>query len=254
MYEQPNGNSGATGSGNDPNLVMVPTGAWVDPLLAICRHEDPAPGAWHYIYGLYDPRSGALRYVGKTDRPEQRLANQMNERGDTHRCHWLQELRSLGLRPTQQILTAVPRGDDWQMAERWRIAVALHMRDPLTNATDGGDGVCGLSPEARAKMAATWVGRKHTPEARARMRSRPAQCFTSARRDAVAAKMRDRVFTAEHRGRIRVAIQKLTPTQVREIRVLIDQGVSQYVIAERFGVHQGTVSNIARGVTYRTIS
>jgi predicted XRE-type DNA-binding protein len=41
---------------------------------------------------------------------------------------------------------------------------------------------------------------------------------------------------------------KLAATDVRAVRSLIDQGVSQRSIAQRFGISQVTVSDIARGV------
>lgn len=215
------------------------------------EHEIDA-GGWHYIYGLHDPRTGELRYIGKSDRPLERLSNQIQERAATHRCHWIQSLRNLGLRPVQTIIDAVPPGADWQSVERAYIAGAKLAGCRLTNGTDGGDGVPGLSDEAKARMRAANVGRKASAETRARMSAARKGKFlhTPEWRVLMSEKMRDREFSPEHRDRIRRGVQKLTVDQVREIRALLADGISQYVIAEQYGIHQGSVSNIARRVTY----
>lgn len=207
---------------------------------------------WHYIYCLYDPRTGELRYIGKSDRPRQRLANQLNEKSNTYRCHWIQELKSLGLKPIQVVIDAVPAGTDWQSVERAYIRGARAITgDRLTNGTDGGDGVPGLSDESRARIRAAWVGRKHRPDSMIKIgEASRGRRHTSEYREYMSAIMQDREFSGEHRRKIRDATQKLTADQVQEIRRLIAEGVSQYVIAERFGIHQGSVSNIARGRTY----
>lgn len=128
------------------------------------EHLVEYPDQAHYIYGLFDPETGELRYIGKSDRPRGRLADQLNDRSNTHRCHWIQSLKGRGLTPVQRIIDSVPIGDDWQTVERAYIRGALAAGYPLTNATDGGDGVVGLSPESRARITAAWVGRKHRPE------------------------------------------------------------------------------------------
>lgn len=207
---------------------------------------------WHYIYGLFDPRTGELRYIGKSDRPAERLANQMNERSPTHRCHWLQELRRLGLKPEQQILDALPEGTDWQSVERAYIRGGRNVAVNLTNGTDGGDGVIGLSPEARERIRSAWLGRKHRPESLEKMAAASrGRLHTEEWRQLMRAKMTGRQFSIEHRAKLRSAVQKLTPDQVTEIRRLIATGMRQRDIAAKFGVHQGSISNIARGITYR---
>lgn len=226
----------------------------IGPGLAEFRTEHEVDGPAHYIYGLYDPRTGALRYIGKSDRPRERLTNQMNEKADTYRCHWLQELRALGLRPIQVIIDAVPAGGDWQTVERAYILAARSAGHRLTNGTDGGDGVVNLSPEARARIRAAWVGRKHKPETREKIGAASrGRRHTAQWREQMREKMRGRQFSDEHLEKIRQGVQKLTVEQVREIRRLLGQGVPQRTIATLIGTTQGSVTNIARGKTYRDV-
>jgi DNA-binding NarL/FixJ family response regulator len=206
----------------------------------------------HFIYGLLDPRTDELRYIGKSDRPRERLANQLNERSNTHRCHWIAELQSLGLRPKQVILDSVPAGSGWEVVERAYIAGARIAGCRLTNGTDGGDGVTGLTGDSLARIRAAWVGRKHRPESIEKIRAASTgRTHTAEYRQMMHEVMSQREFTATHRQRIRVSTQKLTTGHVAEIRGLLASGTRQREIASRFGVHQGTISNIARGITYR---
>lgn len=209
----------------------------------------------HYIYGLHDPRTGELRYIGQSIRPLERLANHKQERSRTHRSNWIQSLRKDGLEPYMLLIDATPYGDDaWQGIERAYIAGARAGGIRLVNGTDGGDGVYGLSPESRARVIAGSLGRKASPETRALMsRNRKGRRHTPEHREYLSQIMRGREFTPEWRAKISAALNKLTDDQVREIRSLLTQKVSQYVIADRYGVHQGTINNIARGKTYRHV-
>lgn len=206
----------------------------------------------HFIYALTDPRDGEIRYIGKSDYPRRRLAAHLRERSGTHRCHWIGELRALGLEPAQIILDSVPAGSGWQSVERAYIAGARIVGCRLTNGTDGGDGVAGLTGDSLARLRATWVGRKHSAESKAKIGAASAgRRHTAAHRQKMRDLMSVRDFTPAHRSRIRAAAQKLTAGQVAEIRRLLAAGVRQREIAGTFGVHQGTISNIARGLTYR---
>lgn len=225
-----------------------------EPDLTAFRTDHSIQGEWHYIYGLCDPRDGELRYIGKSDQPQIRLRNQMNERAQTHRCHWLQELRRLRLRPAQIILDAVPSGSDWRAVEKAYIAAARNAGYHLTNGTAGGDGVPELSGESLRRVRTAWLGRKHRPESLEKIGAASrGRYHTAAWRKAMQERMQGREFTAEHRIKIRDANQKLTADQVREIRHLLSDGIRQRDIAACFHIHQGSVSNIARGLTYQHV-
>ena len=50
-----------------------------------------------FIYGLTDPRTGEVRYVGKADHPERRVGEHLKAKDPCHRVHWLQELKCIHL-------------------------------------------------------------------------------------------------------------------------------------------------------------
>jgi hypothetical protein len=56
-----------------------------------------------FIYGLHDPRTGALRYVGKSVDPQSRYAGHMTQPHSSVRG-WIQSLTAAGLRPEMRIL------------------------------------------------------------------------------------------------------------------------------------------------------
>lgn len=96
------------------------------------------------IYGLADPRTGHLRYVGKTSGdPHVRLLAHMNDvrRGRTFipRHKWIAELLSLGLEPQ---MFEIERSEDWREAEQFWIGYFRFIGCELLNATAGGDGLC----------------------------------------------------------------------------------------------------------------
>ena len=76
-----------------------------------------------YIYGLFDPRDGAIRYVGKTVNPKARnkyhhTPSSIGE--NKHRSLWIQELRSIGLRANFKVLEECT-DENWRDRERYWI-------------------------------------------------------------------------------------------------------------------------------------
>lgn len=122
------------------------------------------------IYGLVDPITGYVRYVGKSVNPKKRLQAHLTPnllKGKSHKNHWIRNLLGVGKKPELIFLESV-RDSDWEDAEcRW---IAYYRNIPnyptLTNGTSGGDGVDkGTSPseETRKKLSAAHKGRKLPP-------------------------------------------------------------------------------------------
>jgi hypothetical protein len=95
------------------------------------------------IYGLHDPRDGALRYVGKTKGTLRlRLAQHMTPRElrlQHRRAKWLRCLKTMGLKPEARVIE-VATADIWAERERYWIAFYRAQGADLVNGTDGGDG------------------------------------------------------------------------------------------------------------------
>lgn len=93
-----------------------------------------------YIYGLRDPRDKMIHYIGKANSPKARLKQHMEcEGANKYKNAWLADLVSCGLKPTIDILEAIPLSE-WQEAEcRW-IAIGKSEQWPLTNINAGGGG------------------------------------------------------------------------------------------------------------------
>jgi len=133
-----------------------------------------SPKTWT-VYGLVDPRTHKIRYIGVTCRLAKRYQAHLcvAPKGRTHCARWIRSLLALGLRPLQITLDVITDGR-WQEAEKRHIEKQRLAGSNLTNLTDGGEGVPGRkhTTEAKAKISAAHKGRKGkplTPEAKAKL-------------------------------------------------------------------------------------
>jgi DNA-binding NarL/FixJ family response regulator len=143
----------------------------------------------YIVYGLYDPVSNNLRYIGQTTRGlEARLSSHQapsNLKRNTHCARWLSKLRKADLRPTARILDASASSQEeldvleTQWIERERAGGAR-----LVNMCVGGRGGpkrVGFkhSEETKAKIAAAQTGHTLSAHSRAKMsakkRGRPSK-------------------------------------------------------------------------------
>lgn len=162
------------------------------------------------IYGLVDPRTGHLRYVGKSTsglkRP--RMHTQpwaLAHAGGSHRGCWFRSLVAEHLQPEVTILQEVTGSEDLYDLERRWISYLRGLGCPLTNTTDGGAGCQGVSPsaETRAKITAANTGKVHSAETRAKMSAaRQRRVITAETRAKASASLKGRVVTPEHAAKI----------------------------------------------------
>lgn len=194
-----------------------------------------------YIYGLFDPRTGMLRYVGKTRDLERRLINHLvpaRLKANSHKNAWLRGLLRDGYRPVIEALEETTPAD-WPSAERFWITYMRAIGCPLTNGNDGGIGAHNPTPETRAKTGAKRRGQQHSEEARAKMSAsqkrrmqdpvereknaarlranRPrtttkGRNMTPEQRQRISEAQMGRVLSAEHRAKISAANKGRKPT------------------------------------------
>lgn len=124
------------------------------------------------VYGLTDPRTAVVRYIGKTTRGMKRVHehNRHLNSDPSHKGNWLRQLRVLGLVAGVVVLEAVELAG-LDSAERVWISWARTQGWPLTNLTDGGDGRNGSrqTDATRARIAAALRGRATSTETRSKL-------------------------------------------------------------------------------------
>lgn len=92
-----------------------------------------------FIYGLFDPRTKRLRYVGKTNDVHHRHINHCNpvNKGNKSLYTWLCELRDLGKKPKLKVLKETDEFN-WRFDECLAISKARARHADLLNIARGG--------------------------------------------------------------------------------------------------------------------
>lgn len=112
------------------------------------------------IYTLSDPRTGEVRYVGKTSsRLSLRLWQHIRSPKNTHKDCWIKSLLGVGLKPVIEELESFSDDSTWQSAEDFWIVTLRFLGCRLTNLDTGGRGGKRLSPETRLKMSLSRLGK-----------------------------------------------------------------------------------------------
>lgn len=132
------------------------------------------------IYGLFDPRTGDLRYVGKSTSGLRR-AKQHHTRADlrrhgrSHKSSWIKSLLAQGLVPHSQVLLECQTAEELYDIEQQTIAHYRSLGVDLTNMADGGPGSLGrkMSDETKEKIRKATLLQLpvvHTEETKERLR------------------------------------------------------------------------------------
>lgn len=154
-----------------------------------------------FIYGLYDPRDPwIVRYIGKTRDTDSRLKRHVDEAlkypdRKTHKLDWVRSLLKSGVGPLLRIIERVTN-KKWQERERYWIKEFRKRNHPLTNGTDGGEGLSDPSVMVCEKIAASLRNSD----------AHKAACF--ARRGTPLSIERRKKVGIANRGKIRTAEQR----------------------------------------------
>lgn len=103
------------------------------------------------IYGLVDPRTNEIRYVGKTTQTlNKRLSQHLcsNKKHNPHKFNWINQLKTLNLKPTI-ILIESCNDKNWVEREKHYILTI----ENLTNITQGGENGLFFSKEIIEKIS-----------------------------------------------------------------------------------------------------
>lgn len=236
------------------------------------------------IYGMKDPRSGEVRYIGKTiQQLELRVRGHLKphtlQRCDTHLTRWLRQLRSEGLKPIAFVIEEVSI-KDLDKTEVFWIAHYKSLGAKLVNIAPGGTGGPTRkgyknSPEhtkrlheglAHAKANGLIPSTPRTPEWNAKIAdARKGMKFTKQHRANISAgkkgkkqdpdviaKRRGIPCTEQHKEKIRQGIAKLTWEQVDEIRELLQVGeLSNSQIGKLYGLSPRAILCIKKEETWK---
>lgn len=97
-----------------------------------------------YIYVLIDPRTQQVRYVGKTNKPKERLHKHIQSarliKKPNRNMSWVKSLLNVDLKPIMEVIDTV-NDNDWKFWEMHYISLYKSWGFKLNNHTNGGD--CG---------------------------------------------------------------------------------------------------------------
>ena len=93
-----------------------------------------------FIYILIDPQTNQVRYVGKSNKPNDRYRVHLTKNNKkSYKTNWIQSLLKKNLKPILETIDEVPI-ENWQFWETYWISQFKSWGFNLTNSTIGGDG------------------------------------------------------------------------------------------------------------------
>lgn len=123
----------------------------------------------HIIYGLIDPNTKELRYIGYSSNLQKRYYNHhlMSAlKANTYRNHWIKSLLAKGQKAEMIVIESYPTPEELPQAEIEMIAYYKYIGCNLTNGTAGGDGSTKkiITEETRLKLRNANLGKVRSKE------------------------------------------------------------------------------------------
>lgn len=174
------------------------------------------------IYGLVDPRTNELRYVGKSNNVENRYISHLYEgAGGTHKHNWVLNVQRSGHEPELIILEIVDRRF-WKTAEMWWIEYFRFLGARLTNTTKGGDGLTGMrhSKESRKKMSDALKDRFFTEEWRSKIsKAKKGTVYSEEYKQKMSIACTGRVVSDETRANLSKALKGISKSEEHKRKI-----------------------------------
>lgn len=192
------------------------------------------------IYGLVDPTSKLVRYVGKSSsgfiRPSSHRQPNALKGSSTRLSNWVRKLQSCDLTYEVVVLEYCAQ-DALSAAEIWWIAYGKALGWPLTNLTSGGEGTKGyVTPDSvKAKLSAAQKLYMANPESRAKVSAKLSNRVIS---ESTKAKFRgdlSRVKRPEVRAKISAALKGKAKSAAHKEAILIAARKREQKKRERHG-------------------
>jgi hypothetical protein len=205
-----------------------------------------------FIYGLVDPLSDQVRYVGASKNPQKRLLEHLAPsqlKKPIEKNRWLKELLSQGHRPRVIIIEKASELE-WEEKEKFWIEHFESIGIKLTNQLPGGIG------------GPTALGKTYSPEHRAKIAEalRGNECYSDPNRK-LWNKGTKGLVKAWNKGTQQPSISgernpysKLTMGQVREIRATPKAPGYVKALAEKYEVSKSCIERVLAGKTYLEIA
>jgi hypothetical protein len=97
-----------------------------------------------YIYGLFDPNDGSLKYVGKTVNIKTRLGIHLRRSRGKYGVAWLRSMLDAGVTPELRVIDTIEYTQEtaylWKDLEKFYIQYMRFLGCPLVNKHIGGSG------------------------------------------------------------------------------------------------------------------
>ena len=172
-----------------------------------------------YIYGLYDPNTDELRYVGYTTKSlSTRLSQHISEskhKNKSHRHRWLRKLNGENVKPNIKPIKTVTHSDKEILLEHlWLLEdefIQKFIGDGynLVNGKDGGKGGV-FTEEVRRRMSeaqkgekSVWFGKTHTEETKRKIsESNKGKVLSEETKKRIGEKSKGRFFSEESRKKM----------------------------------------------------
>lgn len=205
----------------------------------------------YLIYALVDPRTGEIRYIGRSSKGLLRARNHWATASElqksTYCANWIKSLVILGLIPTVFVLESWEKISNARLnkAERKWIRRYKKKNARLTNLTDGGEGNlgCQVSLETRAKMSRAQKRRPDKEDVKRLLLAQAKSSWTKEHRKNLSRSLKGRIYSSETIEKMRSAKRKKTPVR-RNDGVLYP---SVCAASRALGVHSKRIFEVLSG-------